>query len=132
MSFIIFFVGVLIEAVLTFAAIMAFAMVVIYLLAKLLDVYDAITQTGWYKKTMVLIRLKTGKLKAVVIVLDEGGNLTWEDVGDLDERDIPDDIVNELNRAEREKSLVNEDPAVAWRPEEKEKKDVRTRNSRGY
>lgn len=114
--------------VLEIAVIIAWSAVVIGAFYGLLRLYDAIVESGWYKKVMILIRQKNGKVKPVVVTIDKSGRIDFKDAGrDIDGPECPKEIRELLEKAERENSTINGDPAVRWNPDKDVEDEIRRR-----
>lgn len=114
--------------VLTIIEILAFSALVIGALYGLICLYDAITNSGWYKKLMLLIRQKNGKVKPVVVTIDRSGRIEFKETDrEIDSPECPREIREMLEKAERENSTINGDPAVRWNPDKEEEDEIRRR-----
>lgn len=114
--------------VLEIAVILAMSAVVIGALYGLIRLYDAIVESGWYKKIMILIRQKNGKVKPVVVTIDKSGRIEFKETGrDIDGPECPKEIRDMLEKAERENSTINGDPAVRWDPDKNVEDEIRRR-----
>lgn len=117
--------------VLTIAEIIALSALVIGALYALLSLYDAISKSGWYKKLMIIIRQKSGKLKPVVVTIDKSGRIEFNDTGrEIDGHECPKEIRDLLEKAEREDSTINGDPAVRWDPDKEVEDEIRRRGGK--
>lgn len=114
--------------VLEIAVILAMSAVVIGALYGLICLYDATVESGWYKKIMILIRQKNGKVKPVVVKIDKSGRIEFKDAGrDFGGPDCPKEIREMLEKAEREGSTINGDAAVRWDPDKDVEDEIRRR-----
>ena len=109
--------------VLDIVVILAMSAVVIGALYGLIRLYDAIVESGWYKKIMILIRQKNGKVKPVVVTIDKSGRIEFKETGP----ECPKEIRDMLEKAERENSTINGDPAVRWDPDKNVEDEIRRR-----
>lgn len=117
--------------VLTIVEIIALSAIVIGALYALLSLFDAISKSGWYKKLMIIIRQKSGKLKPVVVTIDKSGRIEFKETGrDIEERECPKEIRDLLEKAEREDSTINGDPAVRWNPDKEVEDEIRRRGGK--
>lgn len=116
--------------VLTIVEILAMSALVLGALYGLICLYDSITKSGWYKKIKIFIRQKNGKIKPVVVTLDKSGRIEFKETGrDLDGPDCPKEIRDMLEKAERENSTINGDPAVRWDPDKDVEDEIRSRGN---
>lgn len=116
--------------VLSIVEILALSALVIGALHALLCLYDAITTSGWYKKIKLFIRQKSGKVKPVVVTIDKSGRIEFHETGrDIDAPECPKEIRDMLEKAERENSTINGDPAVSWTPSKEEEDEIRRRDN---
>ena len=116
--------------VLTIAEIIALSALAVGVLYGLICLYDAITTSGWYKKMKIFIRQKDGTIKPVVVTIDKSGRIEFKETGrDLDDRDCPKQIREMLEKAEREDSTINGDPAVRWDPNKDVEDEIRRRGN---
>lgn len=116
--------------VLTIAEIIALSALAVGVLYGLISLYDAITTSGWYKKMKIFIRQKDGTIKPVVVTIDKSGRIEFKETGrDLDDRDCPKQIREMLEKAEREDSTINGDPAVRWDPNKDVEDEIRRRGN---
>lgn len=116
--------------VLTIAEIIALSALAVGVLYGLICLYDAITTSGWYKKMKIFIRQKDGTIKPVVVTIDKSGRIEFKETGrDLDDRDCPKQIREMLEKAEREDSTINGDPAVRWDPNKDVEDEIRSRGN---
>lgn len=114
--------------VLTIVEVVVFCAAVVGALYALLSLYDAITNSGWYKKIMILIRQKNGKVKPVVVTIEKSGRIEFKDAGrDFGGPDCPKEIREMLEKAEREGSTINGDAAVRWDPDKDVEDEIRRR-----
>lgn len=113
--------------VLTIVEILAMSALVLGALYGLICLYDSITKSGWYKKIKIFIRQKNGKIKPVVVTLDKSGRIEFKETGrDIDGPDCPKEIRDMLEKAERENSTINGDPAVRWDPDKDVEDEIRS------
>lgn len=116
--------------VLTIAEIIALSALAVGVLYGLICLYDAITTSGWYKKMKIFIRQKDGTIKPIVVTIDKSGRIEFKETGrDLDDRDCPKQIREMLEKAEREDSTINGDPAVRWDPNKDVEDEIRRRGN---
>lgn len=116
--------------VLTIVEILAMSALVLGALYGLISLYDSITKSGWYKKIKIFIRQKNGKIKPVVVTLDKSGRIEFKETGrDIDGPDCPKEIRDMLEKAERENSTINGDPAVRWDPDKDVEDEIRSRGN---
>lgn len=116
--------------VLTIVEILAMSALLLGALYGLICLYDSITKSGWYKKIKIFIRQKNGKIKPVVVTLDKSGRIEFKETGrDINGPDCPKEIRDMLEKAERENSTINGDPAVRWDPDKDVEDEIRRRGN---
>lgn len=116
--------------VLTIIEILAFSALVISALYGLICLYDAITCSGWYKKAKIFIRQKNGKVKPIVVTLDKSGRIEYKETGrEIEAPECPKEIREMLDKAERENSTINGDPAIRWETSKDIEDEIRSRGN---
>lgn len=116
--------------VLTIVQILAMSALLLGALYGFICLYDSITKSGWYKKIKIFIRQKNGKIKPVVVTLDKSGRIEFKETGrDINGPDCPKEIRDMLEKAERENSTINGDPAVRWDPDKDVEDEIRRRGN---
>lgn len=120
----------LLVLVITIVEILALSALVIGILAGLISLYEAITESGWYKKIKIFIRQKNGKVKPVVVTMDKAERIEFKETGrEIDAPECPKEIRDMLDKAERENSTICGDPAVRWEPSKEEEDEISRRGN---